>query len=435
MSTDLQTQIRHYTGTYVSDIPPVEIAEITAVRLHGPSTAPTSDRPQIRRRPAWVYALVAALVVLLFGWVAILLRNSADPVPPVTQPTPSGANGWIAISTDDGVQSGDIYLTREGESPRRIIGSDNDGIEQDCPVFSPDGSKLAYIESDWDVPMHKVVIGEFDGGFEPLVSFTTTGPRSGCITWSPDSTRVAYMSRPNSYEQLQVGTLDGEETTLYEGLNGHFDLDWSPDGSAIALLGPPYLGNEVSTAAQKVWVVPVDGSGARTLVESDGQSLHFDSITWSPDGSQLAIRQASTSGPYVRVVGVDGATDHAFLTGGFSQFDEVAWSPDGSTLAWVEHDVEPEPKINRVMVADVDGNDPVALASYQQGGEAYFPPYFVNPIWSADGRRILIPMASNANAAAQVLVALSLDPEIEPLLIAELDGIGPGDSVSWQVER
>ena len=425
--TDLLTQLRSYG----------EQIETTTGLVKTPHVPPITER-QVRRRPAWVYALVAAILVLLFGWVAILLRNSAEEAPPVTQPTPpSGANGWIAISTSAPLAPGDIYITREGESPRRIIGSEGDGLEQNCPVFSPDGSKLAYLESDWDLGVHKVVIGEFDGDFEPLLSFNTTGPRFGCITWSPDSTRVAYMAYPDGaagtpFQRLQVGTLEGNEMTLFEGTNGHFDLEWSPDGSSIAVLGPP---GGVSTGEQKVWVVPVDGTDARTVFESGEPSvvdpglIYFLSVTWSPDSSQLAMLGQRRVEGYVQVIGVEEGTQHEFPAGGVADFDEVAWSPDGSKLAWVDQG------LHRVIVADPDGNNPVTLAVYEHGGEVYLPPYWVAPIWSADGRRILIPMGTNPDERGFVLVALSLDPEVEPVLITELDGIGGSDSVSWQVER
>jgi Tol biopolymer transport system component len=40
----------------------------------------------------------------------------------------------------------DIYLSLPGQDPRRIVGSDHDGIDQSCPTFSPDGTRLAYLE-------------------------------------------------------------------------------------------------------------------------------------------------------------------------------------------------------------------------------------------------------------------------------------------------
>src|SRR3954447_15082243 len=60
-----------------------------------------------------VVVAVLLLVSLLAGLVAIgQFQNQVRP----------GSNGWVAFAAEGG-----IYLVREGQAARRIIGSDSDG--------------------------------------------------------------------------------------------------------------------------------------------------------------------------------------------------------------------------------------------------------------------------------------------------------------------
>src|SRR3954447_14669329 len=115
-----------------------------------PSPLALDDGPMARRRMGasrlvLVLAVTALLLVaLLVALVAIGSHRNRGPV----------ANGWIAFARAGSGPQGprelvarDIYILREGQAARRIVGADSDGLDQACPAFSPNGRRLAYGEA------------------------------------------------------------------------------------------------------------------------------------------------------------------------------------------------------------------------------------------------------------------------------------------------
>lgn len=195
----------------------------------------------------------------------IFIAESPPPVPPSV-----ASQGSIAASADPwtfgGGENGDIYLLSPGASPRRVIGSDGDGIAQDCPAFSPDGQRLAYGEARasgavtpgrgvWPVSDRAVVVVALSDPSHPLMRLTlpmATG-EIACPQWSPDGRHVAYRVGAD----LWVADTTSGKTTLFQVLAtpwGQNGFAWSRDGKRIAVAEPG-----------QIRVVPIDGSTATVV--------------------------------------------------------------------------------------------------------------------------------------------------------------------------
>ncbi len=104
---------------------------------------------------------------------------------------------------------------------------------------------------------------------------------------SPDGSQVAFVVRQSDLEANQtrstlwvVPTVGGEPRQLTNPSQGSDRMPrWSPDGSRLAFLSD-------RGGKTQIWVIPAAG-GEASCVETEQRPT--DGLTWSPDGSHLAF--------------------------------------------------------------------------------------------------------------------------------------------------
>lgn len=105
------------------------------------------------------------------------------------------------------------------------------------PQVSPDGHSIAYVRMGYDIKTDRArgsiwLVG-IDGKNErPLSSAATSGsPR-----WSPDGTRIAYVSRAadGSQQLFMYWTASGVNAPISNFTDTPGGLAWSPDGKWLA---------------------------------------------------------------------------------------------------------------------------------------------------------------------------------------------------------
>jgi TolB protein len=136
------------------------------------------------------------------------------------------------------------------------------------------------------------------------------------------STRIAYVAKNGKRFELQVADADGygAQTILQSG-EPIISPSWSPDGTRLA-----YVSFE-----QKKPVVYVQSltTGARRAVANFWGSN--SAPTWSPDGRRLAVVLTKDGGSQIYVVGADGG-EATRLTRSTAIDTEPNFSPDGQLL-------------------------------------------------------------------------------------------------------
>lgn len=405
--TDLSTQLRDYGRQVESDpilrAPAPQHEEVVKAL---PGTRRTSR--------SWVWSLVAAAMVLLAFLPLMLGRLDQEPGA-IATPATEVTNGWVVFAAD-GVPAADldIFMVLPGVDPRRLVGSRGDGLDQFCPSFSPDGSMLAYLESDHTGlgpgslggSAQIVVVGLDEAAVSGELLRTAADWRV-CPTWSPDSTRVAYVT---ANSELAIGTVGGGATPLHPIVDGHTGIEWSPDGRVIAVWG--FV--EQDAPSTEIRLVPVDGSETKVLAtltelmpELVGNGSYMD---WSPDSSKLAVL-----GEGVRVIGLDGTT--VSIEG--EAFPSIAWSPDGDLLAVT--------KENGVTLLDADIPEGRRLV-VEYPGEVVTDVRFDS--WTPDGLSVLVRVTGPDTSA---MVSVPLDPAASSVVIHRWsNGSLRVEEISWQ---
>src|SRR5262249_40037420 len=147
--------------------------------------------------------------------------------------------------------------------------------------------------------------------------------------WSPDGSRIAFVSDRDGRQDLYVMNADGSNPTrLTDGCCLSVDAEptWSPDGKQIAFGSTgPFNGG------WHIWGVNADGTNLRQLTQGPGVDP-----AWSPDGSTVAY---SSGSDYIYFVGADGTGEHVFNIPMQGVGPEVApaWSPDGTMIAFAAY--------------------------------------------------------------------------------------------------
>jgi Tol biopolymer transport system component len=198
----------------------------------------------------------------------------------------------------------------------------------EAPVFLPDGQDIVYglnRENDWDLWLQPLERGRPTGaprrltdqpGAEAVAAPTPDGrwiaycrvlgrernlwiiPAQGGTprplvrdesisihpAWSPDGTRLAFVSDRSGREHLHLapvrdGTVVGAPTRLTEGEATDYFPAWSPDGQRLAFIREEGVDSEV-------WVIPADGGTPARRVTNGARArcAHFE-----PDGRALLV--------------------------------------------------------------------------------------------------------------------------------------------------
>ena len=202
--------------------------------------------------------------------------------------------------------------------------------------------------------------------------------------WSPDSSRIAYVSDPQGGDRLMVANIQGASGTEVSRVNVLSVFLWSPTANEIAFteLGP---GRSLGIPTYAGLTIFDADSGEKTQVTTREVVAFF----WSPDGSRLAYvtvdRSSSTISWYVNDRSgrnekklTDFIPSHEQLFVMFAFFDQYAysnqlWSPDSSALVYSGRD----PNANgtggsTIQVISVDGNGPPLVIA--PGNLAFWSP-------------------------------------------------------------
>ena len=281
-------------------------------------------RRTIRRR-AQVYGLVAAMIAIVVVVAVVVAKPTTSE--PVTSVTPSGPPS-LSINTTPPMGTQVVDLNGQAIAQIGISGSSY------APDLSADGSKIVF-STYTEASPYAAQVATMDADGSDLRVLTNGPDDADYARWSPDGTRIAYVTLDaNSLQHIFVMDADGSNVTQLTTGNGYDNAPaWSPDGSQIAFQrGSDASQLDYTTHDEDIWVVPSDGSGkARRLIDEADSQMQPD---WSPDGRWLAFGD-NTALSVVRVSDPSKVYHLRHLPGSPGLF-MPRWSPDGTEIMFLD---------------------------------------------------------------------------------------------------
>jgi Tol biopolymer transport system component len=291
-----------------------------------------------RYSPGLTFAALTTVTILALVHLALAQARLETPNWTAATALPTlHANGKIAFTSDrDGNQ--EIYvMNADGTNQIRIT---NNTIVDDHPMWSPDGTKLAFV-SQRQAGGFAIFQMNMDGTnrveITPLSNFVNATPWGGLgfsMSWSPDGRKIAFQDPYyNDIWVVDVETHARRNLTNDGGAQQallDFHPAWSPDGSTILYASFRYNGSCTS-----LYAINPDGTNRRLL---SGNHCPAFSPSWSPDGTQIVFVQLN--GEFVeselRIANSDGTNVRIFDGGDPDPNDRdyPRWSPDGRKIAF-----------------------------------------------------------------------------------------------------
>lgn len=256
------------------------------------------------------------------------------------------------------------------------------------PVWSPDGSKLAFTvettKDQWSVVIVDPKTKES--------SVATKGAKAE--DWSADgsvllSTNVIDVDalldgkKPlrRSLQQIHAISLDGSHRRISDGVGWDFSPAISPDGKRVAYVSNRHDAIELRTMS-------IDGTGHKRLVKSKEE---ISAPAWSPDGTAVVFECERAGARRICLVAAAGGNVAELTTDAWAA--SPAWSPDGKRIAFLAKDASGAAQL---WVMDADGKNARALT--KEGRHA-------SPVWSPDGTRIACSREAERDVEVVVIPA------------------------------
>ncbi|MDD1681931.1 MAG: hypothetical protein LUQ35_09990 [Methanoregula sp.] len=270
-------------------------------------------------------------------------------------------SGQIAYMSSDSGSSGEFeiwVMDADGSNPVQLT-TDREWDGQ--PDGSPDGMKIAYVDSHGSNADIWVMNAD---GTNP-VRLTTHPADDYYPAWSRDGTKIAFESDRDgdsaTRNDIWVMNADGtSQVQLTTDPATDVNPTWSPDGTRIAF--ESYRGDEWD-----IWVMNADGSDQVKLVDNPEGA---GEPAWSPDGTKIAFSSHLYDSFDIWVMDADGSNQVRLTTHHYNDLNP-AWSPDSTKIvyaSWGDDDTWD------LWTVDADGsNPPVQLTTG--------PAYEYSPTW------------------------------------------------------
>ena len=209
-----------------------------------------------------------------------------------------------------------------------------------APALSPDGKRVAVIKADIDKETNDLWVLDVATG--KGIKLTSSQAREGANSpvWSPDGSHLAYVALRggnfSAYRKASTG--EGSEELLYRSPGILTLTDWSVDGRFLSFFSTDLNGGTF-------YALPLDGTGERKPIEVFRNKFQLQGAHLSPDGRFMSYvsNESGRNEVYVRPFNPAAAANAAPAKGPWQISEQGAqgmavWRKDGKELYYIAAD-------------------------------------------------------------------------------------------------
>ena len=317
-----------------------------------------------------------------------------------------GLKPWMYISDTDGSS---LQSIPQGPSAYWYFEKDA------APDISPDGFRVAYNTYRYStgplwnrVHSYEIATSRLDGTDLRRLTKDEYGDLNP--VWSPDRTRIAFMSDRGQGPGFKVYSMAADGSAIRRltpvepvelGVTYVSRPAWSPDGRLIAFVARTIRWKDevINEAQHFIATVGPDGSNFRKLVQS---KWPMGDPIWHPNNGRLTFARLENKDLKLFTVDPDGdhletqiygprslVEDSDYVPADYVYWEDppMAWSPNGSELLFITRHIRKP----HIFIISADGSASRRLNPTPSGeGFDYDSRNIYRASWSPDGSRIAV---------------------------------------------
>jgi len=175
----------------------------------------------------------------------------------------------------------DIYsMNPDGTNLQEILDGNSSEVRYYYPVFSQDGTKIAYVHQNTSSIYDQIYIIDADGT-NPKNLTNSPSYQHDHPSWCLNDKIIFYSLRDDRYKIYSIksdGTALTDLSSITTATKNDFEPSCSPDGNKIAFKSDRSGNNDI-------WVMNLNGSNPVNITDTPTFSEGHPS--WSPDGSKI----------------------------------------------------------------------------------------------------------------------------------------------------
>lgn len=231
-----------------------------------------------------VFKRISFVTLIIFVGACTLIGENDSKEPPLEDPPPVG--GKLVFSMDDSATGQHQIFTMNIDGSELTQLTNNPDYGSHYPVWSPDGSQIAYSSSLCGAQNLCAYLMNDDGSEQN--SMGRTSPDSGSeikgyyFSWKPEGKMIAFNQCQGFPGCGFVSVYDLESESL-RYIDGGWHPSWSPNGEYLVFSADKAYGDD--DWRDILYVANADGSGEAHPITTPGMA---SKPTWSPKNDYIA---------------------------------------------------------------------------------------------------------------------------------------------------